>query len=275
MLPKPEFFEHIHSGRLGAERAEITAYTEDGVTLSNGAQVNCDLVILATGWRTDYGFLAEDIRRRIGFEEDGYYLYRQIVHPDVPNLAFIGSNAATYINILTHNLQARWLTELLRGTHQLPDRNVLFAEIEAMKEWKRRIVPQSTARAATLHLHMQHYHDDLLRDMGLSPRRKRGALKWVKELLSPYQPSDYADVTSGEAFGTRPQRRDKSWLWPLAAERPFAQNGRVPTSSRRATGRRGLGQAPLSTARMSLGKTVAAPSGRSPSDSIARSTVSS
>ena len=74
-----------------------------------------------------------------------------------------------------------------------------MAEIEAMKEWKREIVPPSTARAATLHLHMQHYHDDLLRDMGLSHRRKRGALGFIKELFAPYQPSDYADVTSGEA----------------------------------------------------------------------------
>lgn len=258
MLPKPEFFDSIHSGRLGAERAEITAYTEGGVVLSNGVRVNCDLVILATGWQTDYGFLAEDIRRRIGFEEDGYYLYRQIVHPDVPNLAFIGSNAATYINILTHNLQARWLTELLRGTHQLPERSVLCAEIEAMKKWKRCIVPPSTARAATLHLHMQHYHDDLLRDMGISPRRKRGVLKCFKELLSPYQPSDYADVTSGEALRTQPQRRDKSRLSPLAWEGSCAQNERVSTSRRRIPGRR-----------------VSGHGGRSSSDSIERSTVSS
>lgn len=199
MLPKPEFFEYIHSGRLSAERAEITAYTEDGVVLSNGGRISCDLVILATGWRTDYGFLPEGIRRRIGFEDDGYYLYRQILHPEVPNLAFIGSNATTYINILTHNLQARWLTELMCGTHRLPGRDAMMAEIEAMKEWKRRIVPPSTARAATLHLHMQHYHDDLLRDMGISHRRKRGSLRLIKELFSPYQPSDYADVTSGEA----------------------------------------------------------------------------
>jgi dimethylaniline monooxygenase (N-oxide forming) len=199
MLPKSEFFEYIHSGRLGAERAEITSYTEDGVVLSNGERISCELVILATGWQTDYGFLPEDIRRRIGFEDDGYYLYRQILHPDVPNLAFIGSNAATYINILTHNLQARWLTELMRGTHRVPGRDAMMAEIEAMKEWKREIVPPSTARAATLHLHMQHYHDDLLRDMGLSHRRKRGALGFIKELFAPYQPSDYADVTSGEA----------------------------------------------------------------------------
>ena len=68
MLPKPEFFTHIHSGRIGVERAEITSCTEDGVVLSNGNYIPCDLVILATGWKTDYGFLAEEIRDRMNFE---------------------------------------------------------------------------------------------------------------------------------------------------------------------------------------------------------------
>lgn len=200
MLPKAEFFTYLHQGKLGAQRAGITAFTEDGIILSNGETVSCDTVVLATGWKTDYGFLSEDLRNRMEFNEDGYYLYRQIIHPDVPHAAFIGSNAVTYINILTHNLQARWLVELLKGTHSLPSKSEMKSHIETMKAWKRRIVPPSTTRAATLHLHMQHYHDDLLRDMGLSHRLKRGALAYLKEFLAPYQPSDYSDVTSGKAF---------------------------------------------------------------------------
>ena len=207
MLPKPEFFEYIHSGRLGAERAEITACTKDGVVLSNGRRIDCDLLILATGWRTDYGFLPEKIRHRIGFGDDGFYLYRQMLHPDVPNLAFIGSNAVSYINILTHNLQARWLTELICGRHELPSRDALLAEIEHMKVWKRAIIPASTARAATLHLHMQQYHDQLLRDMRITAYRKRGALRLIRELFSPYQPSDYAEVASGQAMRREVSRR--------------------------------------------------------------------
>lgn len=225
MLPKPEFFRYIHNGRLGAARAGVSRYSEDAVHLSNGERVECDLVVLATGWRTDYGFLADKIRQRIDFDDDGYYLYRQVLHPDVPNLAFIGSNASTYINILTHNLQARWLVELLRGTHRLPDREDMLAEIDLEKEWKRRIIPPSTSRAATLHLHMQGYHDDLLRDMGVSHRRKRGALRLFKELFAPYQPSDYAEVTSGDAISSlalEPQPRRRGALRSL---RPLLGRG--------------------------------------------------
>jgi dimethylaniline monooxygenase (N-oxide forming) len=212
MLPKPEFFEYIHSGRLAAERAEITSYTPEGVVLSNGHTTECDLVVLATGWSTDYGLLPQSVRDRMGFEDDGYYLYRQMLHPDVPGLVFIGSNAATYINILTHNLQARWLTQLLKGSHSLPSKDSMLEEIEAVKNWKRRIIPPSGNRAATLHLHMQHYHDELLADMGVSPWRKKGFLSFVKELISPYEPADYADVCSGEALEHVPGRKDvKKW----------------------------------------------------------------
>jgi dimethylaniline monooxygenase (N-oxide forming) len=198
MLPKPEFFDHIHSGRIGAERTEISSCSTNGVTLANGGFVACDLVVLATGWKTDYGFLGANIRERMNFDYDGCYLYRQVFHPDIPNLAFVGSNAISYINILTHNLQARWLTGLLSGTHELPSKDYMFAEIAAMRKWKRKIVPPSKSRAATLHLHMQQYHDDLLRDMGISPSLKRKKFGILSEMFAPYQPSDYAGVASGK-----------------------------------------------------------------------------
>lgn len=219
MLPKPEFFDSIHSGDLGAHQATITSFTQDGLILSDGNTIQCDTVILATGWHTDYGFIPEVFRERIRFEDDGFYLYRQVFHPEVPNLAFIGSNATTYINILTHNLQARWLVELLRGSHELPSPDEMLQEIEAMKKWKRSNIPPSTSRAATLHLHMQHYHDELLQDMSLNPRRKRGLLRAIKEYVAPYEPKDYAEVSSGSEFRSSPSKTEseKRFMNPVRA----------------------------------------------------------
>ena len=68
--------------------------------------------------------------------------------------------------------------------------------IEQMKAWKRKWMPFSPARSARLIAHTQHYHDELLRDVGLNPLRKRGILAPLKELLEPYEPKDYADVFS-------------------------------------------------------------------------------
>ena len=78
----------------------------------------------------------------------------------------------------------------------------MWSEITNTKAWKRKMVPFSKARATTLHLHMQKYHDELVRDMGLSPYLKQGVFAWLKEAFSPYQPSDYAEIASGEKFCT-------------------------------------------------------------------------
>jgi hypothetical protein len=48
---------------------------------------------------------------------------------------------------------------------------------------------------------MLHYHDELLRDFGANPLRKRGLLAPLKELLVPYQPSDYRAIVAGDWIG--------------------------------------------------------------------------
>jgi len=155
-------------------------------------------MVLATGWTTDYGFLPEAVRSTLGFEEDGYYLYRHMLHPDVPDMVFIGCDAATFCCVLTASLQARWLAELLRRRHRLPPREAMLREIEEMKAWKRRWVPYSPARGARLQLHMLHYHDELLRDFGADPKRKSGVFGPLKELIDPYEPNDYRTIVSGD-----------------------------------------------------------------------------
>ena len=58
-------------------------------------------------------------------------------------------------------------------------------------------MPFSSARGARLLLHMLNYHDELLSDFGANPLRKRGPLAPLKELLVPYQPSDYRAIVAG------------------------------------------------------------------------------
>ena len=66
-----------------------------------------------------------------------------------------------------------------------------------MKAWKCEWMPFSKARGARLLLHMLSYHDELLTDFGANPFRKRGVLAPLKELIVPYQPSDYDVIVSG------------------------------------------------------------------------------
>ena len=197
MIHRPAFYRDVRRGVIQGHRGTIGEYTAAGVRLGDGAELAVDVVILATGWETDFGFLGEDLRRRLGDGDDGFYLYRHMLHPAAPGLVFIG-RAATICSILTYSLQACWLGELLAGNLRLPDANAMKREIVEMVAWKQSWMPPSAARSARLVLHLQHYHDELLVDLGASPLRKRGLFAPLKEFLFPYLPSDYSTIISGE-----------------------------------------------------------------------------
>lgn len=193
MLPRPNFYPSIRNGAIEPLLGEIAEFTQTGVILKDGTKREVDTVVYATGWETDYGFLAKDVYATLGFEDDGLYMYRQMVHPGAPNLAFVGY-VATNVSVLTFNLQACWLSEHISGKRKLPAEQTIRRDIEDMKIWKRRAMPFSRGRAARLQLYMLHYHDQLLEDIGMSPLRKSGVFAPFKEVFAPYEPCDYRDV---------------------------------------------------------------------------------
>jgi dimethylaniline monooxygenase (N-oxide forming) len=196
MVPRPGFYDLIRAGRIVAHRTEIERFTPDGLTLKDGDSLDVDCVVFGTGWKSDYSFLSPQIRAVLGDDEDGFYLYRHMLHPDLPNIAFLG-RASTFLSIVTYSVQARWLTEAVSGRVTVPGRDAMLAEIALMQRWKRSWMPFSSARSARVLLHMANYHDELLRDFGANPFRKRGVFAPLKELMAPYQSSDYREIASG------------------------------------------------------------------------------
>lgn len=217
MVPRPGFIDLIRSGRIVAHRTEIERFEPDGLVLRDGDRLDVDCVLFGTGWKNDYGYLSPAIRSTLGIEEDGFYLYRHMLHPDLPNLVFLG-RASTFLSVVTYNMQARWLAEAVAGRVVLPGRETMLEEIERMKHWKRSWMPFSPARSARILLHMGNYHDELLRDFGADPFRKKGLFAPLKELLAPYQSSDYHDIASGE------------WRQNASADQWFAPVPEAPSS---------------------------------------------
>jgi hypothetical protein len=125
MLPRPDFYPLIREGRISAHRTEIARFKLDGVVLKDGTAIAVDCVVLATGWKDDFGYLPADAREALGKDDDGFYLYRYMLHPDLPNLAFN-------------------------------------------------------------------------EEIGVDPLRKRGPFAPLKELLAPYQPTDYQTIVAGD-----------------------------------------------------------------------------
>jgi len=189
-VASPSIYSLIHNGKIRTERATIKQFTSDGVELSNGTHIVADTVVLGTGWEYDRSFLPDEFQAAM--EEDGLYLYRHILRPDIPRIAFVGL-ASTFSNSLSDYLEARWLVAMLRGDMNLPDRGQMSREIEEMKAWKRKIMPDQQSRGSLLQLHILHYHDELLRDLKINFRRKRNVFA---ELFGAYLPADYKDIPS-------------------------------------------------------------------------------
>ncbi|CAE7199890.1 FMO1 [Symbiodinium natans] len=180
----------VAEGKLEWVIGTPTGFTPDGVTI-DGQEVPADLVIYATGFQKDYSLFSEEVRSRLGVEEDGLYLWRHTLAPKVPRLAFVGSELATISNISSYGLQSAWLGKVWSGEIDLPKVEAMEAELEEMKKWKRGWMPATSSRASLVLLHQVHFHDTLLKDMGLRHLRKAN---FLAEALMPYQPEDYNGI---------------------------------------------------------------------------------
>merc|ERR1719231_2186941 len=111
----------IRSGALKMRKDAIARYTPDGVDLArSGTSIAADLVVYGTGFVKNYDYLDAETRAQLQLQRDGLYLYRSVLPVNVPGIAFLGSEVSTFNNVLTHGLQAAWLSKLLTGGMALP-----------------------------------------------------------------------------------------------------------------------------------------------------------
>merc|ERR1719230_203501 len=179
----------IRSGALKVCKDAIKRYTPDGVDLArSGSSIAADLIVYGTGFVKNYDYLDADVQAQLGLKRDGLYLYRSLLPVNLPGIAFLGSEVSTFNNVLTHGLQALWLSKLFTGAMALPPPREMQKAVEAEMHWKRTWVPATSARAAIQQLHMPKYHDRLMADMGEAPCRKSNPLS---EVLVPYHARDY------------------------------------------------------------------------------------
>jgi len=191
--------DKIKAGTVIPKKAEIDRFAEDGtgLILMDGTHVPCDLVIYGTGYGKDYNILDKStLQPKLNIEADGLYLYCNMIPPELPDLAYIGSEVSTFNNVLTQGLQAEWLARHLSGECELPSPSHMTKEIHRNQAWKRSWMPATSSRAAILQLHMMRYHDSLCKGMGEKAKRKRNPLA---EIFMPYGARDYTGVMRSEA----------------------------------------------------------------------------
>jgi len=187
-----DFRDLVRSGAIEWRKGTIESYSSTSVSI-DGSPNDVDVVIHATGFKKDYSIFPESTVKELNIEEDGLYLYKHIVPATVPRLGFVGSEMAAVSNSSSYGLQADWLARLWAGSlKKTPSTQTMKDEIAATRAWKRNWMPHTPCRASLVLLHQTHYHDSLLKDMGVQHRRKGS--NFIAELLMPYQPRDYDGI---------------------------------------------------------------------------------
>lgn len=118
-------------------RRNVRELQGDRVAFEDGHVDAFDAIIHATGYRTEFPFLAPEV---FAVHDGQARLYRRMLPPACPGLFFIGLVQPIGPTIPLVEIQARWLAAVLAGAVALPDRAAMEAEIEDHRRAQQRYV---------------------------------------------------------------------------------------------------------------------------------------
>ncbi|TVU10283.1 hypothetical protein EJB05_43804 [Eragrostis curvula] len=192
MLPEG-FYDMVDEGSIMLKKSKTFSFCDNGIILQDGNErVKSDIVILATGFRGDQKlrdiFTANWCKRIVaGSSNTAVPLYRECIHPRIPQLAIIG-----YSESLTHiyaaERMANWVAHFLGGGFQLPSIRCMEKSIAEWTKYKNRYNGKYFRRSCISTINIW-FNDLLCQDIGCNPKRKKG---FLAEWFQPYGPADYA-----------------------------------------------------------------------------------
>lgn len=216
LIPSESFFDHISKCQIGVLPYNFFDRVEDGsivVTKVTNTLEFCnkglvvdgakppeqtDVVIFATGYQGDKKlkniFKSPHFQNHMaGSSRSIVPLYRQILNPRIPRLAVVGF-AESYSNMATSELRCQWLVSFMAGKVELPSIREMEKEISVWGEYMNKYAGKHFRRCCISNIHIW-YSDQLCKDMGCDPKRKKKKKKGLlAELFEPYDPTDYAGL---------------------------------------------------------------------------------
>lgn len=190
-LAPDRYYPQVQVGRIEPIRGEPAGFVADGLRLADGRELACDLVVLSTGFgRLRFPFLPTEQRAVLEGDDDGPHLYRHLLHPRIPRLAFAGFNHG-FLHVPTVELATLWLAAHLYGELALPPLDEMERCMAEVARWKREHVLFEPSRGVAVSTRFHQYLDVLCGDLGLRARRKAGPLA---EAFVAYTAADYDGV---------------------------------------------------------------------------------
>ena len=184
------FYDKVAAGRLKVTQAVVEELMPGRARLSDGSTVPADIVVCGTGWHQRVPFLDAALMARVTDAHGNFRLYRSMLPPYVPRLAFNGYNSS-FFSQLNCEIGALWLGDLLKGGLTLPPRDWQIAMIDRRLAWMEERTDGKHSKGTNIIPFSVHHIDELLQDMGL----QLGAATRFKQWLGPIDPRDYQVVT--------------------------------------------------------------------------------
>jgi cation diffusion facilitator CzcD-associated flavoprotein CzcO len=113
LVPDADLFEAINAGKVSVVTDHIDTFTEKGIRLQSGKELEADLVVTATGLRLRlFGGIALEVDGR-PVEQKRLLIYKGMMASDVPNMVFtMGYTNASWT--LKADITAEYVCRLLR-----------------------------------------------------------------------------------------------------------------------------------------------------------------
>jgi len=160
----------VEDGTITTVHDTIDTFTDNAILTTSGKEIKTDMVICGTGYTESWDFFSKELQD-ILVEDDGVWLYKEMLHPDLKNLAFCG-RASTFCSPLHASLQSLWLLDHYNGNIQLPSQQVMIDEIDQMRVFKRSVSHWVPQRSAAAQKYFYQLLDGLLTDMGFCYKRQ-------------------------------------------------------------------------------------------------------
>ncbi|CAJ2657085.1 unnamed protein product [Trifolium pratense] len=187
------FYDKVKEGSLVIKKSQNFSFSKEGLIIDGETKpLETDVVIFATGFNGNQKlrniFKSPIFQNYInGSTNANVPLYRQIIHPRIPQLAIIGYGQALS-HIYSNEIKCQWLAQFLDGNIKLP--NIKEMEKEP-KLWEDTLKKYDSNWKSCIVTCAIWYNDQLCKDMKCNHLRKKGLLK---EVFEPYGPTDYSGL---------------------------------------------------------------------------------
>ncbi len=190
-LAPSRYYEYIAHRKITPYRGEVKAFYEKGVVLSDGRQVEADLICICCGNEAPtYSFMPEEYASYLNVD-GGPSLYRHQINPNIPNLGFAGYNHG-FLHIPLCEVGILWQIAAHEKDLQLPSKKEMLASAQRVTQWKEDHSAYESTFNMGVNTRYQQHLDILLQDLGISQWRKMPNV--FAEVFSPYGPTDYSGV---------------------------------------------------------------------------------